>query len=74
MSKTRVHNSVATERGVARLKMFIDGQWRSGANERDVCDPYRGERVACAPESSLQDLDDAPMRDMTEERLVLFNL
>ena len=22
-------------------------------------DPYRGDRVACAPESSLQDLDDA---------------
>jgi acyl-CoA reductase-like NAD-dependent aldehyde dehydrogenase len=68
--------------------MYIDGQWRAGANERDVCDPYRGARVACAPESSVQDLDDGgirssgigregpryAMRDMMEERLVLFNL
>lgn len=59
MSDSSVKNGVAAERGVARLKMYIGGSWRAGANERDVFDPYRGERVACAPESSLQDLDDA---------------
>ena len=59
MSESRVKHGVAAERGVAHLKMFIGDRWRSGENERDVVDPYRGERVACAPESTLQDLDDA---------------
>ena len=73
MSGSSVKHGVAAERGAAGLQMYIGGNWRSGANERDVFDPCRGERVACAPESILQDLDGA-MRDMTEERLVLFDL
>jgi acyl-CoA reductase-like NAD-dependent aldehyde dehydrogenase len=44
---------------VARVKMLIGGEWRSGGAEYDVFDPYRGVVVARAPESSLQDLDDA---------------
>jgi acyl-CoA reductase-like NAD-dependent aldehyde dehydrogenase len=59
MSESSVKNGLAAEAGVARVKMLIGGRWRSGTNERDVVDPYRGERVACAPESTLQDLDDA---------------
>jgi len=47
------------ERGVARLQMLIGGEWRFGEAEFDVVDPYRGERVARVPESSLKDLDDA---------------
>ncbi|HKI65212.1 MAG TPA: aldehyde dehydrogenase family protein [Burkholderiales bacterium] len=44
---------------LARLRMLIGGEWRLGASERDIVDPYRGERVARVPESSLADLDDA---------------
>ena len=44
---------------VARLRMLIGGEWRQGQSERDVIDPYRSERVARVPESSLADLDDA---------------
>jgi acyl-CoA reductase-like NAD-dependent aldehyde dehydrogenase len=39
--------------------MLIGGQWREGAKTYEVRDPYRGDVVARAPESSLQDLDDA---------------
>ncbi|HEY2968026.1 MAG TPA: aldehyde dehydrogenase family protein [Casimicrobiaceae bacterium] len=49
--------SVAAE--VPRIRMLIGGAWRYGTAERDVIDPYRGEVVARAPESSLEDLDDA---------------
>jgi acyl-CoA reductase-like NAD-dependent aldehyde dehydrogenase len=42
-----------------RVKMLIGGEWRTGAVERDVVDPFRGDVVARAPESSLADLDDA---------------
>jgi acyl-CoA reductase-like NAD-dependent aldehyde dehydrogenase len=59
MSEASVNKGIAAAAGTARLKMYINGQWRAGAGERDVFDPYRGERVACAPESTLQDLDDA---------------
>jgi acyl-CoA reductase-like NAD-dependent aldehyde dehydrogenase len=59
MSQSDLKNSVTAASGAARLGMYIGGQWRYGSNERDVCDPYRGTRVACAPESSMQDLDDA---------------
>jgi acyl-CoA reductase-like NAD-dependent aldehyde dehydrogenase len=41
------------------LRMLIGGDWRAGASETAVVDPYRGEVVSHAPESSLQDLDDA---------------
>jgi acyl-CoA reductase-like NAD-dependent aldehyde dehydrogenase len=44
---------------VATIKMLIGGQWREGAQTREVRDPYRDEVIARAPESSLQDLDDA---------------
>ncbi|HSD41261.1 MAG TPA: aldehyde dehydrogenase family protein [Burkholderiales bacterium] len=44
---------------VAAVKMLIGGQWCEGAHTYEVRDPYRGEVVARAPESSLQDLDDA---------------
>src|ERR1035437_5918681 len=59
MSEASVNKGIAAGQGAVHLKMFINGQWRTGAAERDVFDPYRGDRVACAPESSLQDLDDA---------------
>ena len=39
--------------------MLIGGEWRAGSPGAAVIDPYRGEIVAHAPESSLQDLDDA---------------
>jgi acyl-CoA reductase-like NAD-dependent aldehyde dehydrogenase len=39
--------------------MRIGGEWRTGSPETGVVDPYRGEVVAYAPESSLKDLDDA---------------
>jgi acyl-CoA reductase-like NAD-dependent aldehyde dehydrogenase len=41
------------------VPMLIDGAWRQGAETYDVIDPYRGELVCRAPESSAQDLDDA---------------
>jgi acyl-CoA reductase-like NAD-dependent aldehyde dehydrogenase len=43
----------------ARVPMLIDGQWRYGAEEYDVVDPYRGALVARAPKSTLSDLSDA---------------
>lgn len=42
-----------------RVPMLIGGQWRYGAEEYDVTDPYRGGLVARAPRSTLEDLDDA---------------
>jgi acyl-CoA reductase-like NAD-dependent aldehyde dehydrogenase len=39
--------------------MLIGGEWRAGSPGTSVVDPYRGDIVAHAPESSLQDLDDA---------------
>jgi acyl-CoA reductase-like NAD-dependent aldehyde dehydrogenase len=44
---------------VATIKMLIGGRWREGAHSHEVRDPYRNEVIARAPESSLQDLDDA---------------
>src|SRR5215471_20334722 len=43
----------------AAIRMLIGGAWREGASSHEVRDPYRGEAVARAPESSLKDLDDA---------------
>jgi hypothetical protein len=48
MSESSAEHRIAADRGVARLKMYIGGQWRAGSSERDIFDPYRGERVACA--------------------------
>lgn len=42
-----------------QLRMLIGGDWRNGNEHRDVVDPYCGEVVARAPESSLQDVSDA---------------
>src|SRR5215203_1261606 len=44
---------------VARVPMLIGGDWRFGQSEYDVIDPYRGEIVARAPESTPEDLDAA---------------
>jgi acyl-CoA reductase-like NAD-dependent aldehyde dehydrogenase len=41
------------------VRMLINGVWREGEKTYAVRDPYRGEVVAHAPESSLKDLDDA---------------
>src|SRR5215471_13886779 len=41
------------------VRMLINGAWREGASSYEVRDPYRGEVIARAPESSLKDLDDA---------------
>lgn len=43
----------------ATVRMLIGGQWREGGETYEVRDPYRGEVVARAPESSAKDLDDA---------------
>ena len=59
MSGSRANDLAAAQRGAEVLRMYIGGQWRAGANEHRVVDPYRGELVAHAPESTLQDLDDA---------------
>jgi acyl-CoA reductase-like NAD-dependent aldehyde dehydrogenase len=42
-----------------RIRMQIDGQWRNAQTTQDVRDPYRGDLVALAPVSSLQDGEDA---------------
>jgi acyl-CoA reductase-like NAD-dependent aldehyde dehydrogenase len=39
--------------------MLIGGQWRAGKAESRVIDPYRGDVVDLAPESTLEDLDQA---------------
>jgi acyl-CoA reductase-like NAD-dependent aldehyde dehydrogenase len=59
MSESQANQGHAAEAGATRVKMLIGGEWRFGATEYDVFDPYRGVRVARAPESTLQDLDDA---------------
>ncbi len=41
------------------VPMLIGGQWRQAAETFDVADPYRGDVVVQAPESSLTDLNDA---------------
>jgi acyl-CoA reductase-like NAD-dependent aldehyde dehydrogenase len=41
------------------IPMQIGGRWRDGEEFEDVRDPYRGDVVARAPVSSLQDLNDA---------------
>ena len=41
------------------VPMLIGGRWLRGEAEYDIFDPYRGELVARAPESSAADLDAA---------------
>lgn len=43
----------------ANVQMLIGGAWRSGASSRAIVDPWRGDVVANAAESTLRDLDDA---------------
>jgi acyl-CoA reductase-like NAD-dependent aldehyde dehydrogenase len=44
---------------IPHLPMLIGGTWRHGAPEVPIHDPYRGDVVAFAPESSAADLDAA---------------
>ena len=49
----------ATSAARPDIRMLIGGIWRAGTEMRDVINPFNGEVVARAPESTLQDLDDA---------------
>jgi len=49
----------ASARPVIDIPMLIGGEWREAAETQSVTDPYRGELVARAPRSSLDDLDAA---------------
>jgi acyl-CoA reductase-like NAD-dependent aldehyde dehydrogenase len=44
---------------VARIPMLIGGDWREGRSHVATVDPYRGETVSMAPESTAQDVADA---------------
>lgn len=59
MSESLRGQSRSAEAGASDLRMLIGGEWRSGDAGYEVVDPYRQECVARAPESTLQDLDDA---------------
>src|SRR5260221_2485688 len=48
-----------TPRPPAELSMLIDGLRRRAETTYPVIDPYRGETVAHAPQSTLRDLDHA---------------
>ena len=48
-----------TETAPAVVPMLIGGEWREAAATSDVIDPYRGELVARAPNSTLADLGEA---------------
>ncbi|HEX6144277.1 MAG TPA: aldehyde dehydrogenase family protein [Geminicoccaceae bacterium] len=41
------------------IPMLIGGDWRTAGRTRDIIDPYRGDIVGRAPESSERDTDDA---------------
>jgi len=43
----------------AEIRMLIGNEWRRGTALRDIVDPYRQSVIARAPESTLEDLDDA---------------
>ena len=57
MAQTTMHQSASGD--IVRAPMLINGQWRFGAKEYDVLDPYRKEIVGKAPESTAADLDEA---------------
>jgi acyl-CoA reductase-like NAD-dependent aldehyde dehydrogenase len=59
MSEAKANNAGVAPAGAPHLRMRIGGEWRAGTPEARIVDPYRGDIVAHAPESSLQDLDDA---------------
>lgn len=50
---------MGTTEPISSVAMLIGGQWRDGKQMYDVRDPYRGSVATQAPQSSLQDLDDA---------------
>ena len=52
------HPSLA-KTDVFRVPMLIGGEWRFGTREYDIVDPYRGDPVARAPNSTPADLDEA---------------
>ena len=59
MSESTKAGGHASTDAVPRLRMRIGGEWRAGSPEAAVMDPFRGEPIEMAPESSLADLDDA---------------
>ncbi len=59
MADPKTSPSLDTGSSVPRIRMLIGGTWREGSSERDIVNPYSGEIVARAPESTPQDLDDA---------------
>lgn len=54
-----VHSDPTAGASAPRIRMLIGGAWREGSAERDIVNPWDGSVVARAPESTLQDLDDA---------------
>jgi acyl-CoA reductase-like NAD-dependent aldehyde dehydrogenase len=44
---------------VSSVSMLIAGQWRPSAQTYEIRDPFRGTTTTEAPQSSMQDLDDA---------------
>jgi acyl-CoA reductase-like NAD-dependent aldehyde dehydrogenase len=44
---------------IRRVPMLIGGEWRFGQKQCAITDPYRGDVVAHAPESTREDLDAA---------------
>jgi len=59
MSESSSARDGEVAREVTQVKMLIGGQWRAGRTEFEVIDPYRHVVVARAPESTLEDLNDA---------------
>ena len=49
----------ASKDPVMNIPMLIGGAWRQAAETHDVIDPYRNEIVSRAPQSSLNDLEEA---------------
>ena len=44
---------------LAAVPMLVGGEWRAAERASDIIDPYRGDVVARAPESTERDVDDA---------------
>jgi acyl-CoA reductase-like NAD-dependent aldehyde dehydrogenase len=58
----------------ATVKMLIGGQWREGAKTYEVRDPYRGEVIGIKASGIGREGPRYAIREMTDERLVVFNL
>jgi|GEM_PF-1771340 len=66
------------ERSRTEIPMLIGGEWRAASEMYEVRDPYRGDIVELAyggvKESGIgREGPRYSIRDMTEERVVLFN-